>query len=231
MTYLAVRRSSMGGIWEEFSKRLPSDEMACLNAANASPQVLSIDAMIDNLVRTWNPTGYFRPSEVRMVLDAMATLATKVGKVIADAPRSTATAVEIKDQAFEDILRKWKDQSLNYEAALSRAASSGSNVIDAPGLKSWVISSLRSMSDGYVAAAMLECQQGWFGAILDGAFNAMATAGAVVARALGVAKDLAVGAVKAVEKVAGITAKFIEYAPYLGLGLGAYVLYKMYKNR
>jgi hypothetical protein len=208
-----------------------ADQMACLNKANASSQVVAIDGIISNLAKNWRPTGYYRPAEVQQLLDLFATEAEQAGAALAAAPLSTSDASEAKAQAFEDIGRKYVDQSQAYKRAIAEAKAKGSNVIDAPGLKDWVIRSMQSLSDAYVTATVLQCRQTWVEKWLDRAYRGMAAIGAVAARIVGVAANLAINVVKAAESAVGIAGVIIKYAPYAAVGLGAYLLYNFVKKQ
>jgi ribosomal protein L17 len=208
-----------------------SDEISCLNKANASSQVMAIDNIVTNLAKNWHPTGYYRPAEVQTLLDMFATEAEQAGIALRDAPLSTSDARELKAQAFEDVARKYLDQSHGYKRAIAEARSKGSSVIDAPGLKDWVIRSMRSLSDAYLTATVLHCRQSWLEKWLDRAHRGMAAIGGAAFRILGVAANLAINVVEAAEATVGIVGKIIKYAPYVGAGLGAYLLYSFIKKR
>jgi hypothetical protein len=208
-----------------------SKDQACVDKANASSQVMAIDNVINGLVKNWHPTGYYRPSEVQTLLDTLDDQAAAAGAALAAAPLSTAMATEIKADAFKEVARKYGDQGQAYRRAIAEAKAKGSNVIDAPGLKDWVVRSMRSISDAYVTATVLECMQTWVSKWLDRAYNAMADIGRVAARILGVAGDLAINVVKAAEATVGIAGAIIRYAPYAALGLGAYLLYNYVKKQ
>ena len=221
-----VNALSRIGLGDEYA-----DQMKCLDRANASTQVRAIDSIIGNLAKSWHPTGYYRPAEVQSLLDLFATEAAEAGKALAAAPLSTSDAESAKRQAFEDVGRKYLDQSQAYRRALADAKSKGSNVIDAPGLKDWVIRSMQSISDAYVTATVLQCRQSWIERWLDRGYRGMAGIGAVAARIIGVAVDLAVNVVKAAEATIGIAGAIIKYAPYAAAGLGAYMLYVFIKKK
>lgn len=204
-----------------------SDEKTCLDKANASPQVSSMDAIVNSLASTWNPTGYYRPADVQAILDAFATQAEDAGAALAAAPLSTSDALDVKAQAFDDVQRIYQDQSKNYQAAVNQAKATGATVINAPGLKDWVISSMRTLSDAYVTATVLQCRQSWVESVLDRGYRAMAAIGSVAARILGVVAKVGEAGVDALEKAADLTAIIIKYAPYAAAAIGAYMLYNM----
>jgi hypothetical protein len=214
-----------------FASVTASDELQCLNKANASPQVAAIDALIKNLAANWKPTGFYRPVDVQNLLTAFADQAAAAGAAIAAAPSSTGDAEQMKREAFSDMGRRYLDQSRNYERAVAQAKATGANVINAPGLKEWVLASMLSISSAYVTAYMLQCRQSFAEAVLLRAYGAMASVGAVAARILGVAVKVGEAAVDAVETTASLAAFVIRYAPYAALGIGGYMLYNMFVKK
>lgn len=224
-----LRAGGLGDFIDDLKTRLQtSDELACLKRANASPQVVAIDVLIDRLAKSWHPTGYYRPSEVQTLLDTLASEAADAGAALAAAPLSTSDAEAIKQMAFNDMLRRYKDRSRAYERAVVEAKQKAANVINAPALKDWVISSMRSISDAYVTATMLHCRQSWVETWLDRAYRAAVAIGAVAARILGIVKKLGEAAVDAVDKAGDLLAFLIKYGPY---ALGGLVLYNLVKKR
>lgn len=207
-----------------------SKDVECLNKANASPQVAAIDQVINNLSKTWNPTGYFRTEDVQQILNVLANEAEAAGAALAAAPLSTFTAKELKAQAYEDVLRRYGDGSKPYIAAVAKARASGVAAINAPGLKTWVLASMRVISDAYVTATVLHCMQTWVRTLLDRAYDAMVTIGSVVSRIGGIALKVGQGIVDAVEATAGIAGAIIRYAPYVGAALVAYIGYVWIKR-
>lgn len=215
-----------GALGDEYS-----DQIACLNRANASSQVSAIDSIIGNLSKNWNPTGYFRPADVQQVLDMLATEAASAGAALAAAPLSTGDAADVKAQAFDDMLTKYKDRSVGYVQAVAAARASGATAVNAPAFKSFVIASMRSISDAYVTATVLQCRQSWAGKWLDKAYSAVASIGAVVVKIGGVALKVGESVVSAVDTAVGLAATIIKVAPYAALGVGAWLLYGYVKKR
>lgn len=217
---------NIGALGDEYS-----EQIACLNKANASSQVSGIDAIINNLAKNWNPTNYFRPSDIQQVLDMLANEAAQAGAAVAAAPLSTSDAQSAKSQAFEDMLRKYKDRSQAYVKALADARAAGLTAINAPAFKSFVISAMQSISDAYVTATVLQCRQSWAEKWLDKAYRAMASIGAVVAKIGGVVLKVGEAAVNAIDTAGSIAAAIIKFAPWAALGLGAYMAYGFIKKR
>jgi hypothetical protein len=231
---MSYHHGSLGWVPAEWLQPQPgqqSDELACLNKANASEQVRAIDAIVTNLARNWKPTGYFRPADVQSLITMFSDLAADAGAALAAAPLSTRDAESMKREAFEDVARKFVDQSQAYKRAISEAKAKGSNVINAPGLKEWVLRSMRSISDAYVTATVLHCRQTWIVKWLDRAHRGMAAIGEVVWRIGGVAANLAINVVDAAGTAFDLAGKVIKYAPYAAAGIGAYMLYTFIRKR
>ena len=129
------------------------------------------------------------------------------------------------------MLTKYKDRSKGYVKAVADARAAGINAVNAPAFKSFVISSMRSISDAYVTATVLQCRYSWIEKWLDKAYNAMASIGAVAAKIVGVALKVGEAAINAVDTAGSIAAAIVTYAPYAALGLGAYLLYHFVKKR
>lgn len=199
----SARPRSMGGIWDSAMNAIgmPSEEKACLDKANASAQVQAIDAQVESLARSWKPTGYYRPADIAKLLDTLATEAEAAGAALAGAPRSTSDAEAMIGQAFADLKRRYQEKAFVYQKALAQAQASGANVIDGPGVKNWVIASMRAISDAYVTATVLACRQSWVEAFLDRAYRAMVSIGSVAARVIGVVVKVGDTVLKAADDI------------------------------
>jgi hypothetical protein len=205
-------------------------ETECLNKANASRQVSEMDAEINRVSKNWNPSGYYQPSDVRKLLDAISSEASSAIAAVNGAPESTRTARADKARALSDLRIKFGDDALSYDAAVKSAQASGS-VVDAPGFKSFVIRSMQAISDAYVTASVLHCMQTWIESVLDRGTRALRAIGNVAMAISGVALQVGQSVVKAAVSTAGILAATIRYAPYAALGVGAYMLFKYIKDR
>lgn len=226
MSYIRTSRRSLGALGDD-----ASEQIACIDRANASSKVAAIDAEILKLAGTWKPTGYYRPSDVQTLLDKLADEAAAAGDALAKAPRSTGDADSMIRSAFDDLGTKYKDRSRAYERAVAEAAAKGAGVINAPGLKDWVIASMRAISDAYVTATVLQCRLSWLESFLDRGYKAMVAIGALAARILGVVWKFGEAVVDAVDTTGDILAFIIKYGPYAAVGLGGYILYNMAKKR
>lgn len=201
-----------------------TEESDCVNKANASPQVASIDAHIQALLTDWHPTGFFTPAEVQRTYDILYSSVLGAGAALGAAPNSTSDAESQKKQAQADVGRKFYDRGASYLAAIAQANASGADAIDAPGLKDWVIASMRAISDAYVTAATLQCRETWLESILNSAQQAIMAVFTVVSNIAGVAVDAAKTVVKAVEGAIGFAGWLAKYGLYVAGGLGVLIL-------
>jgi hypothetical protein len=216
--------------------RLDADQqvIACLNKANASSEVTTIDNTVYGLAKNWHPTGYFRPAEVQQVLTMLRDAAADAGSALASVGTGMLDIEQVrslKRQAVEDVARAVIDRSKAYHKSIADAQAAGVNVINAPAFKDFVIKALRSISDAYVTASVIECIAGGLLRVLNRGYKVMVGIGAVVARMGGVVIRVGEAVIDAVDTAGSIAAKIIKYAPYAAAGIGAYLLYNFVKSK
>lgn len=209
---------------------LDQQVLACLNKANASAEVTTIDNTVYSLAKNWHPTGYFRPAEVQQMLTLLRDAAADAGNAL----KSVGTGMldieqtrSLKRQAFEDMLRAVVDRSKAYEKSIADARSANLNVINAPAFKDFVIKAMRSISDAYVTASVIDCIAGGLLRLLNRGYKMMVGIGAFAAKMVGVVLKVGEAAIDAVDTAGSIIAKIIKYAPYAAAGIGAYLLYNL----
>lgn len=176
----------------------PSQGQQCIDVANQT--VAPFDAKIDDLVKTWNPTGFYTASEIRdLVGDTMRVVAQAQGAV--DAARAEPNASQDSTMRATDDLARAGSRSLDYLSAANAADANGLRVVNAVGLKRWVTDTLATASSAIVTASVIGCLQPWWVSALAAfqvAFDmvwllAKRTLGAVLAigeTALKIADDL-----------------------------------------
>lgn len=224
------RRRDLGlGIWP-FNTDTAYDvdnaeQKRCTDKANAAHQVTGMEAEVKRLRQDWNPTGFYRPSEIRSLITLLKDAAAAAGAELKAAPLSTRDAQKVKDDAFESAVNKIADRGKAYEEAIVNAKKTSSTAINAPGFKKYVLDAMSSIAWVYVAAAYLHCRQSWLESVLDKGFRAMASLGAQVSKFLGVAADAAGKIIDAGDKALDILATIIKWAPYAALGVGGYFVY------
>ena len=202
MTYLArarprrtVRRRRGMGDWSD--PIVP--QSGCIDDANA--QVASLDAQTLDLAKNWNPTGFYSPADVQRLVTQTMALISSATDAVGQAPRSTADAETQIQQALDTLFQKGQ-KALVYTQAIGDAAKQGKDVINASGLKGWVLDSMNAASNALVTSAVLECNTPW----LASAVMALAPLFAALA---GVAKSV----VNAVLKIGETALKIAEDLP------------------
>ena len=201
-----------------------AEAMRCLNRANDTPQVKAIEGVISNLNLNWHPTGFYKSEDIENVLAMFEVEAANVGNALKTAPLSTSSSETDKKLAFNELILRYLDPSKVYAKAAATAKASG-GVVNAPGFKRWVLASMQSIANGYVTATVLHCRQTWIEKWLDRAYKVIVAIGEVVWRIVGVVIKVGEAVVDAAVATAGIAAKIIKYAPYVGAAIVAYVGY------
>lgn len=224
------RRRDLGlGIWPFNTDTVYDEDNAeqkrCVDKANAAPQVTKMEGEVRRLRSDWNPTGIYRPTEIRSIITLLKDAAAVAGAALKNAPMSTRDAEQVKDDAFETALTKIADRGKVYEAAIVNAKNTSSTAISAPGFKKYVLDAMQSIVWVYVAAAFLHCRQSWLESVLDKGFRAMAALGGAIAKFLGVAADFAGKIIDAGDDALDFLKAIIKWAPYAALGVGGYFVY------
>ena len=196
----------------------PSETSACLDQANAA--VAPLDAQIDDLVKTWEPTGFYTPQDLRgFVTATMAVL--RQGQAALDQAASEPQASQESILRATDDLARMGARSLDYLQAATTADQQGIRVVNAPGFKRWITDALASASSAVVTASVIGCLRPWWAGALTAfqrAFDAL----------YAVAKQF-VGAVVAIGetalKVVGDLPEIYDLLKYALVGGGIYWLW------
>ncbi len=162
---------------------VPSEEMACLNTANASAKVQQIDGRIEDLAVNWQPTGFYKPDQLKTIYNEVTLRIAEANSALNTAMlTSTSDAVRQVNQA-RAYLNRATERGTVYARALTQAAATGVQVLDSPGLKNWVLQSLVNVSQAYTTVGVLACQSSW----LDYVAAAITKAWQVIKAIVGVA--------------------------------------------
>lgn len=196
MTYVATvkrryRRPKPRGLSGFLEDMVPSESAQCIDQANAA--VAPFDAKIDDLVKNWNPTGFFTSKDVR---DLVASTMRVVQQAQATLDRAAAEPNASQDsvmRATGDLAEAGK-RSLDYLDAARTADQEGLRTLNAPGLKRWVTDTMAASSSAVVTASVIGCITPWW-------VGALAAYQSVFDIAWGVAKRI-VGSVLAIGETA-----------------------------
>lgn len=211
-----------------------SDVQPCIDQANASSTVASIDAQVEGLAKNWHPTGFFRPADITTMLGILRDQAADAGAAVASVGKgllANENVASLKRQAHADMLRVVIDRGKAYEQAVAKANAQNASAVNAPAFKDFVIKAMRSISDAYVIASVIDCIAGAPLRWLNKAYSVLASIAAAAARIIGVAVKIGEGVIDAVDTAGDITAFAIKYAPYAAAAVGAYMLYNLVKKR
>lgn len=169
MTYIAKRartrmapprRAAMGGFLTDLAQQYgltTSADSQCLDQANASAAPL--EARINDLDSTWNPTGFYTIADLRQVVSSTLNVVQQGYASLTQAAQSVQS--DSLNEANAELSTA-SGKSLDYLNAATDAASKGIATVNAPGLKRWVVSTMQSAADAIVAAGMVTCQEPWW---------------------------------------------------------------------
>lgn len=205
-----------GDNWWEEQLGIQSQTSACLDQANAS--VAPFEASIDDLDKTWVPNGFYTIADLRHVVQSALAVTQQGYAALTQAAQMLGTTDTINEESAE--LGRVSSQSLDYLNAATEAEGKGIAVVNAPGLKRWVISALQTSSNAMVAGSMLACMQPWWLEALQAFGDALAVAIAVFKKVVGAIIKLG----ELVLKIPDALDDALTIAKWaLGLGLAYYL--------
>lgn len=187
-----------------------SDSTECL--PNADAATAAIDARWQDIAQNWNPTGNFAPSDMDAAITATIKALSDAQVTVMFAPKTTSDAGEMIAQSIDDIGKKLR-QAAPYATAVQDAKNTGATVINSPGFKTWITTSLVVVSAAYATRAVLDCQLSW----LNTAANVIDSVRAVVMRIV----DIVVKAADTVLEVVDDTLDAYKYIKYGAIAVGA----------
>jgi hypothetical protein len=194
MTYLAkaplrryrARRPALSDWFEDMIASIHgTQESQCLAQANAA--VAPFDAQVDDLVKNWQPTGFYTPTELRSVVSSTLDLVRQAQHALDLAAQSPNASQDSITRATSDLARAGQ-RSLDYGDAAKAVEQQGLRLVNAPGLKRWVTDTMATASSAAVTVATIGCMEPWwldalalFQAAFDAAWRiAKAVGGAVL---------------------------------------------------
>lgn len=193
----------------------------CMGDANA--KTAAMEAKIVDLSKNWNPTGFYTPTQmqgiIQMIQGALREGSKTIDRELAEpTAQGDRGALAIEKAA---IARKM-NESLTYTRAFADAQQRGIAVIDSPGFKRFVVTSMQVARDAVTAAATVACNRPWF-------VSALATFQIYFDTIWTLAKAIVNVAVKIGETVLEIpdtVATLWTYAKVAAVGVGLWWLYE-----
>lgn len=134
------------------TQRTSADGADSIAMANAENVTKGLDAKIEDLARTWKPTGYYTITEAQQIISETMGLVRSAIQAVGDAPRSTGDADTQIKQALDRLYRNG-GQALVFVEKL-RAAKSGT-LVEMKGLKEWVLHSMINASQAFQTTSVL----------------------------------------------------------------------------
>jgi hypothetical protein len=182
---------------------------------------------IDDLSNNWNTTGFYTPDEllsgVTTVMAAVVKAQGTIDQVLAD-----LTTAGDDLHAAADSLFAVGQRSLDYTHAAQQAQQSGIRLVNAPGFKQWVITSLQTGADAMQTASVAACLNPWWLSALS-AFQSGFEVAWTAVKAIG-ATALLVG--EDVLKVAASLPELYDKYKWVGLAaIGALIAFKFLKPK
>lgn len=203
-----------------------ASQIDCVNQANGSPMVASLDAKWQNLAATWNPTGVFLPADVNTLVSAVVQQLIGAKAVVLVAPASVSDQLEVRMQAVTDIDKMYADGARFSQAATTALASGG--VVNAPDLKDYVLKGLLAASNAYVTAAVLSCNVSWLQSVAD----ALDSIGALALKIGGVVATAAETIVDVAASTFAFTDTIAKYSgPLVVAGAAFFVWWKYFRKK
>lgn len=225
MTYMARRtiprrtiprrRRGLGDLLDDVNQKY--DRM-CLDKANAD--MAPFDAKIDDMVKTWKPTGFYTPQDLRTIVQQTLTVTNQAYDALTQVAQDVTGGDDSIARAISDLGTAGQ-RSLDYLGAATQAEQAGLRLVNAPGLKRWVTDTLATTSSAMVTASVVACQSPWWLNALSAYQTVFDKAKAVVVRIVGAV--LAIG--ETALKVADDLPKLYDILKWGALGLGGYWLW------
>ena len=239
MTYISKRRArarrrpqqAMGGLFDiitsggvdlitELTSKCPDD------ADNA---VVELDNVIADIERSWRPTGFYTPAEIDKVVTTVLDQVAKVRARMEELGDEMKILGKVESQ-FDALNRQTAD-TIDFINAAKKARAAGLRVVNAPGLQSWVLDTLKANRNLGRAMILASCQRSFFEkALADTAKDMMIVRSVVltVGSAALAAGEVAVEVLGGLGQFLAVTVKFL---PFIALGAGGLYLYKKMKDR
>lgn len=154
----------LDAIAAKFGTSTLDSQTDCVNKANAATTPL--DAKINSMAATWNPTGVYKPSDMSTILSqTLAMINNAVGQVNT-APMSASDSDTMLAEAL-DKLNRANAESVKFTTANASALKDGSAQIQSTDFKDWVIKSMQRTSFALSVASVMDCNETWLGHAID----------------------------------------------------------------
>lgn len=199
----------------------PTVMMQAQCAAKAVDHGRGFQAKIADIDATWTPTGFFPPDDVRGVISSTMQLEA-MGRSALDTVQSDAhVRTDLLNKA-RNALDRAGARAVDFLDAARQADAASVRLVNAPGLKQWVVDTMNAASSAMIVADAVGCMKPtWLSAIqaYDDAFDVAKTHVVAIAGEVLQAGETAV-------KVATNILENLNLLLIAGIGIGGYLLWK-----
>lgn len=153
--------NTMPGAWNqnEWIKQIQLAEAKCQEASTRASA--DLDAKTDDLAKNWKPTGFYTVADFQKVLEQTWAILTGAGNALDKMLNETFEVKETARKLRTAISTRY-GESLVFVQAMNQAKNTGITIIDAPGLKRWVIKAMNEASIAYEYVAYMACIRPFF---------------------------------------------------------------------
>ncbi len=157
-------------------------EQACIQAGEKASADLGAKTL--DLSANWKPDGFYSPEDIKKVITQTHAVLTGAGAAL---DQILNDRFDVKDTARDlrmAITRRFGD-SIPFVQAMNAALNNNIRVVDAPGLKRWVIKSMNEAQVAYEYVAYLACVKPFLLTLVASgyaAFEALASVAKVMTR-------------------------------------------------
>lgn len=129
---------------------------ACIAARDADPKIREIDSRVQKISREWQPSGFYTLDDVNRIVFEVSIEAQLAMMRILAAPRTTGDAETVIKQWSSKLITRL-NESKQFLSTVIAARTAGATVIQAEGLKRWVVLTLQDISAAEGVTFLMYC--------------------------------------------------------------------------
>lgn len=197
--------------------------------ALGAAEVSSFERISDELAKNWRPSGFYTPAQVLAVIDKMAEVFAQADKPL-QAYLSGSYNYKPTINMVRSRLSSTYARGITYLNAVKVAQAKGLTIIDAPGLKKWVIDTFNAAATSSDALRLMADIKPAIVSILETVYDVMQAAYDFIRKVVGVAADVVRAAGSAVLAIPDTVGTIIKVATWGGVALVAWWGYTKWKG-
>lgn len=199
----------------------------CPDEADAS--VADMDNIINDLEQQWRPTGFYTPDEINKVTSTVLDQTGGVFNQLEEAAEEMKVVGKVELQ-FTAFASKVSD-AVPFLNAGKKARTEGIRVVNAPGLRDWVLDTMKATRNLSRAIFLHSCNRPVMLRIVTAAAQAMMVVRTVVLAVGGAALAAGEVAVNVLGGVGQLLGFVVKHLPLFALGGAGLYLYKRMRDR